>query len=98
MMTQTRAIFVDGYRELNSKKLFWIAMILNILVMLIFSLLGANSRSLTILWYDLGDLRGLSIPPSFLYKFIFSTFIVGLWFTWAATLQNTRPGSTRCLR
>jgi ABC-type transport system involved in multi-copper enzyme maturation permease subunit len=84
MITQTRAIFLDAYRELNSKKLFWVVLILNVLVILGFSLLGANSRSLTILWYELGNMRGSGIDPVFLYKYIFSYFIVGFWFTWLA--------------
>ena len=28
-MTQTMAIFLDAYRELNSRKLFWITLILS---------------------------------------------------------------------
>ena len=31
-MTQTLAIFLDAYRDLNSRKLFWLAMVISALV------------------------------------------------------------------
>ncbi|XOV75481.1 MAG: hypothetical protein ACFHWZ_19225 [Phycisphaerales bacterium] len=37
---KTWALFVDAYRELNSKKLFWITMILSGLVVAIFGAIG----------------------------------------------------------
>ena len=36
-MTQTCAIFLEAYRSLNSKKLFWLVLILSGLVALIVS-------------------------------------------------------------
>ena len=31
-MTQTGAIFLEAYRNLNSKKLFWIVLVISVLV------------------------------------------------------------------
>ncbi len=59
---------------------------LNVLVVLFFAVLGVNGRSLTVLWYELGDMRGLGGDPGFLYKYAFSYFVVGFWMTWLATL------------
>ena len=38
ILTQTTALFVDAYRELNARKLFWITMALNILAVALFAL------------------------------------------------------------
>ena len=47
MMIQTWALFVDAYRELNSKRLFWITMTLSALVVAVFGMFGINERGLT---------------------------------------------------
>lgn len=87
MMTQTLAILLDAYRELQAKKMFWIVLILNVMVMGAFAIVGANDHTLTILWFEpLGDMRGQGVTPIFIYKWVFSTFVVGWWFTWLATL------------
>jgi ABC-type transport system involved in multi-copper enzyme maturation permease subunit len=87
-MTQTLALFVDAYRELNARKMFWIVLILNVLVVGGFGVLGVNERTLTVLWFEpFGDMsRGMGIAPIYIYKSIFSTGVVGFWFTWLATL------------
>jgi ABC-type transport system involved in multi-copper enzyme maturation permease subunit len=85
-MRQTRALLVDAYRELQAKKMFWVVLILNVAVIGVFAILGVNGQSLTVLWYEVGDTRRIGLEPIFLYKYAFSAFIVGLWFTWAATL------------
>ena len=41
---QTRALFIDAYRELNAKKLFWITMALNLMAVVIFASLGINAK------------------------------------------------------
>jgi ABC-type transport system involved in multi-copper enzyme maturation permease subunit len=80
---QTAALFVDAYRELNAKKMFWVVLGLTVLAMLAFSLLGANDRALTFLWFEpLGPMPGARL----LYKIIFSYAVVGIWLTWIATI------------
>jgi ABC-type transport system involved in multi-copper enzyme maturation permease subunit len=87
MMTQTLAILLDAFRELQSKKMFWAVLILNVLVVAGFGVIGANDHTLTVLWFEpLGDMRSAPVPPIFLYKILFSTFVVGWWLTWLAAL------------
>ena len=85
MMTQTLAILWDAYRDLQSRKMFWIVIILNVLVVGLFSVIGVNERTITVLWLEpLGDIGAQGPPPMFLYKTIFSTVIVDYWFSWIA--------------
>lgn len=86
MMTQTVALFVDAYRELHAKKMFWIVMALNVLVVAAFAIIGVNDHTITILWFEpLGNMN-MDAPPIFLYKTIFSNVVVGFWLTWLAAL------------
>jgi ABC-type transport system involved in multi-copper enzyme maturation permease subunit len=82
MVTQTLAIFVDAYRELNSRKIFWIVLILSTLVMLAFAGFSATDEKIT---YFGINFPNFGFPPRALYKSIFTGFIVGVWLTWAAT-------------
>jgi ABC-type transport system involved in multi-copper enzyme maturation permease subunit len=85
MMTQTLAILWDAYRDLQSRKMFWAVIILNVVVVGLFSVIGANDHTITILWLEpLGDIRARGVPPLFIYKYIFSSVIVDYWFTWIA--------------
>jgi hypothetical protein len=89
MMTQTLALLLDGYRELNAKKMFWVVLILTAMVMAGFAVLGVNSRTVTILWYEpMGDLAQFGGPgaPLALYKMLYSNVVVGFWLTWFATI------------
>jgi ABC-type multidrug transport system fused ATPase/permease subunit len=82
MMTQTMALLMDAYRELQAKKMFWIVLIINVVVILLFGMLGASENTITFLWYKSPDTPG----ALYLYKSIYSTGIVGIWFTWIAAL------------
>lgn len=87
MMTQTLAILWDAYRDLQSRKMFWVVIILNVLVVGLFSVIGANDHTITVLWLEpLGDMSAQGMPPRFLYKTIFSTVIVDYWFSWIAAI------------
>ena len=84
MINQTLAMFLDAYRELNAKKMFWIVLILSGLVVLVFGAVGVKDQKLTLLWYE----TAVPIPfePAELYKFLFSGFGIGVWLTFAATI------------
>jgi hypothetical protein len=87
MMTQTLALLLDAYRELNAKKMFCVVLVLSVVVMAAFALLGVNDHTLTILGREpLGDLRNAGLSPMTLYKTLFSTVVVGFWLTWLAAL------------
>ncbi len=83
MITQTLAIFHDAYRELNSRKMFWIVMILSGLAICSFAIVGVGKKSLTLLWFEL---PALASDPAHLYKWLFSNIVVGGWLTWIATI------------
>ncbi len=85
---QTRALFVDAYRELNAKKLFWITMILSLLVVLLFATVGINSEGVTFLWITLGFIPVTTavVPQDIFYLQLFSTLGIGIWLTWIATI------------
>ncbi len=81
--TQTRALLIDAYRDLNSRKLFWIILILNVLVVAGFAALGVKANRITIFTWEIPH----DIPVAmFVYKWIFSFVVVGQWLTWMATI------------
>jgi ABC-type transport system involved in multi-copper enzyme maturation permease subunit len=82
MITQTLAIFEDAYHELNSRKIFWIVLILSAVVMLAFAGFSATDARLT---YFGVKIPSFGFPPRLFYKSLFTGFIVGVWLTWAAT-------------
>lgn len=87
-MRQTFALLLDAYRELNSKKLFWITMFISLLVVAVYAMFGLNDRGLTFLWwtFDLPLLNTKVIPADRLYKFMFANIGIPVWLTWAATI------------
>lgn len=88
MLTQTWAIFVDAYRELNSKKLFWITLALSGLVVVVFAMFGLNDRGMTFLhWtFDNDILNTRFLPADKLYLYLFATLAVPLWLTWVQVI------------
>jgi len=81
MIGQTFAIFVDAYRELNARKLFWITLILSAMVVGGFALLGVTPAGLSIAALH------LNLPdPSVVYNIVFQKLVIGFWLTWAATI------------
>lgn len=88
ILTQTWALLVDAYRELNTKKLFWISMALSGLVVVAFALIGNNAEGLTIAGYtfDIPFLSTAMMPTEALYKLTFTTLGIGIWLTWIATV------------
>ncbi|MEL6740732.1 MAG: ABC transporter permease [Planctomycetota bacterium] len=89
ILRQTWALFVDAYRELNARKLFWITMILSGLVVGIFAALGISDRGISIFgWHPafLAQVTTDVIAPSVFYKGMFANLGIGLWLTWIATI------------
>ena len=86
-MTQIAAIFLDAYRELNSRRMFWISLILSGLVMCSLLLIGiTDHHKLRIGFWE----TPLPIPPFMdlaqLLKGMFVTLGINLWLTWAAAI------------
>lgn len=88
ILTQTNAMLVDAYRELNSKKMFWIALALSALVVLAIACVGINDKGLTILWWTVSlDIINTSfLSPAAFYKTIFIQFGFNFWLAWVATI------------
>lgn len=87
-MTQTFAILVDAYRELNYRRLFWIALALSGLVVLAVAMIGVNERGMTVLHWtiEIPRVNSSVIPPATFYKLAFTLFGVDYWLTWIATI------------
>ncbi len=88
MMTQTWAIFVESYRHLNSKKLFWITLVISGVIVLTFAAIGMNEKGLTFLWWELPfPIAPMLIgSPEVFYKLMFLNLGVAFWLTWGATI------------
>lgn len=85
---QSRALLLDAYRELNSKKLFWITLLLSVLVVGTIGIFGINEKGLTVLWWEfnLPLLNTKLIPKPLFYKFAFANVAVPIWLTWGASI------------
>lgn len=88
MMTQTIALFVDAYRELNAKKMFWITLGISMLVVGAFGAVGINDRGWSLFWwtFDSPIVNAKKMSPLVFYRFIFATLAIPIWLTWAATI------------
>lgn len=88
ILTQTSAMLIDAYRELNARKMFWITLILSAIVVLAIACVGINERGLTVLWwtFPLDIFNSSIVSPAFFYKLIFIQFGFNIWLAWAATI------------
>lgn len=87
-MTQTAAILLDAYRELNSRKLFWVTLILSGLVVVAFGMVGISDKGLRVVVWDL-PIPGLNtsvISEETFYKTLFASLGVKFWLAWSATI------------
>ena len=87
-MTAFVAILVDTYRELSSKRLFWLSMVLSALVVLAFAMVGINEKGLSILTWtiELPLLNTTVLESGEFYKLAFYTLGVRIWLAWLACL------------
>jgi hypothetical protein len=85
---QTWAIFVSAYRELNARKLFWVALILNGLVIGAVAAIGIDEKGISVFGYELGipGVTTRTFPDGQLYKVILSALGVGFWLSWLSTI------------
>lgn len=86
-MSQTLAIFLDAYRELNARKMFWITMVISGVVVLAFAFIGINEQGLRIIVWDIPfPLNTTQMSPAVFYKSLFVSLGIGVWLSWAATI------------
>lgn len=90
-MRQTLAIFIDAYRELNSKKLFWISISISLAVVLALAIPTQTQNGMSIFGAKLENgpfqlLGSNGVSPAAFYKFIYSWIGINLWLGWGATI------------
>lgn len=86
--TQTMAMLLDAYRELNSKRLFWITLAISLVSVLIFAMAGISDDGITFLgWqFDTRPITAQLVPPAKFYLYLFANVAVRVWLTWLATI------------
>ena len=89
-MTQTLALFIDAYRLLNARKIFWFTLVLSLLVVSSFALVGIHDEGISIAWWDLeipelnsGD---AGFTKAWFYKTMFTSLGIKFWLAWVATI------------
>jgi ABC-type transport system involved in multi-copper enzyme maturation permease subunit len=87
-VTQLLAILVDTYRELSSRRLFWLSLVLSALVVLAFALVGINEEGVQIVGWtlDIPFLNTRNIEAGEFYKLTFYGLGVRFWLGWLACL------------
>jgi ABC-type transport system involved in multi-copper enzyme maturation permease subunit len=86
-LRQTKALFLDAYRELNARKLFWVTLVLSVLVVTVFATIGVKDNRVTLLWWTLDvPMPGVRGVPATFYKSMFIGFGVKFWLAWAAMI------------
>jgi len=87
MLTQTLALFIDSYRELAAKKIFWIAMAISGVLVLALAAVGYSSDgNLTLLWYETSFPAENFAPRDVFYKYAFINLGLGVWLAWGASI------------
>ena len=87
-MRQTWSVFLDAYRELNAKKLFWVVMILSGMVVVLFGCVGLTPKGVSFLWWEFPSslFNSSMVSPATYYKFLFQSFGVKFWLGWLSTI------------
>jgi len=88
LVVQTWAQFVSAYRELNARKLFWVALALNALVIGAVAAIGVDEKGISIFGYEL-SIPGVNtkiFPDGRLYKLIITKVGVSFWLSWLSTI------------
>ncbi len=82
-MTVFTAMLVDAYRELNSRKLFWITIAISAVVVIAYGSIGFNEDGMSVLFglkqVDSEYINSTTPWARALYVGIFSDFVVDLW-------------------
>jgi ABC-type transport system involved in multi-copper enzyme maturation permease subunit len=88
MIRQTGAILLDAYRELQARKLFWVAVVISGLIVAAFAAVGVNERGITLLWWEFPSpyVNTRIVPAPLLYTFIFATVAIPFWLGWGAMI------------
>ena len=80
---QTMALLRDAYLELNSKRMFWIVLILSAVVVGSFGVISVTPYGLSFAGYEW---ETPYVPPKSQYKMLFSYLMIDFWLTWAVLI------------
>ncbi|MDB5331741.1 MAG: family transporter protein [Phycisphaerales bacterium] len=79
-MTQTLALFLDAYRDLNSRKLFWVTLAISVGLIGVFALVGVDADGISFLKWHWNVYE-----PQFYYRqTLLLEFVIGIWLSWGA--------------
>jgi hypothetical protein len=86
-MRQTWALLIDAYRDLNSRKMFWIVLAVSGLVAGSMAAIGLSQTGFTVFGYDFASryLNAREISPGAFYKLVFIQLGIQWWLTLFAT-------------
>ncbi|HEY1921649.1 MAG TPA: hypothetical protein VGG44_02700 [Tepidisphaeraceae bacterium] len=86
-MNQTIALLIDAYRDLNSRRMFWIVLILSALVAGSFAAIGLTPRGFEIFTWKISSnfFNSEVVTPSYFYKTIFLNWGINIWLSLIAT-------------
>ncbi len=89
-MRAVAAILLDAYRELSSRKIFWITLLLSLCLVIGYACIGFTETGMSFLFglYSIeSEYFNIDSPLSgVLYRGLFVSFIVSIWLAWAATI------------
>lgn len=88
MMTQTLAVFVDAYRELNARRLFWLSLGISFVIVAAFAGIGPTPTGVAFFGMAVESpvFNASLFPPSMFYRYLFVNLGVNIWLTWVATI------------
>ena len=88
LLVQTAAIFVDAYRELNAKRLFWIVLVISNLIAAGFGAVGINREGIVVFWKTFPNdfFNTTTLDRAEIYKWMFSQLGIDWWLTFIATI------------
>ena len=87
VVTQTVALFIDAYRELNAKRLFWITLWLSLAVVATFAFVSITPTGFKIFVWDIPSFfNSTIIPADTFYKFLFTQWAIPWWLGVAASI------------
>jgi ABC-type transport system involved in multi-copper enzyme maturation permease subunit len=88
VIVQTLALFVDAYRELNARRLFWIVLMISLLIAAGFGAVGINKDGIVVFWktFPSDMFNTLTLDRAEIYKWMFSQLGINWWLTLIATV------------
>jgi ABC-type transport system involved in multi-copper enzyme maturation permease subunit len=86
--TQTMALLYDAYLDLQSRRLFWLTLLLSLVASGIFGFVGINPEGITIFGRQIRGIpfNSVLIPPADFFKYLFTNWAIPIWLGFFATV------------